>query len=186
MRVLCLVLPLVAGHEGSMEEVLARGPRNAVMRQMESIPDPPLTLSQIPEERRCLLCHTIAKGWARALESKVASLPTRQLHEEEFIDVLETICINNSVKELMRREHQWLCQHILESVGEDDLWRIFVRFKDIPAEHLCTAEVRMCSRRLKDDKCLSEANCKGSGQSEGKMSSVGCALQNIELFEFDV
>ncbi|CAK9049243.1 unnamed protein product [Durusdinium trenchii] len=61
--------------------------------------DPPLTLSQIPEERRCLLCHTIAKGWARALESKVASLPTRQLHEEEFIDVLETICINNSVKE---------------------------------------------------------------------------------------
>ncbi|CAK9049211.1 unnamed protein product [Durusdinium trenchii] len=82
MRVLCLVLPLVAGHEGSMEEVLA------VMRQMESIPDPPLTLSQIPEERRCLLCHTIAKG-----------LPTRQLHEEEFIDVLETICINNSVKE---------------------------------------------------------------------------------------
>ncbi|CAK9056347.1 unnamed protein product [Durusdinium trenchii] len=180
MRVLCLVLPLVAGHEGSMEEVLA------VMRQMESIPDPPLTLSQIPEERRCLLCHTIAKGWARALESKVASLPTRQLHEEEFIDVLETICINNSVKELMRREHQWLCQHILESVGEDDLWRIFVRFKDIPAEHLCTAEVRMCSRRLKDDKCLSEANCKGSGQSEGKMSSVGCALQNIELFEFDV
>ncbi|CAK9056351.1 unnamed protein product [Durusdinium trenchii] len=169
MRVLCLVLPLVAGHEGSMEEVLA------VMRQMESIPDPPLTLSQIPEERRCLLCHTIAKG-----------LPTRQLHEEEFIDVLETICINNSVKELMRREHQWLCQHILESVGEDDLWRIFVRFKDIPAEHLCTAEVRMCSRRLKDDKCLSEANCKGSGQSEGKMSSVGCALQNIELFEFDV
>eukprot|EP00913_Durusdinium_trenchii_P029012 g27202.t1 len=112
MRVLCLVLPLVAGHEGSMEEVLA------VMRQMESIPE---------RERRCLLCHTIAKGWARALESKVASLPTRQLHEEEFIDV----------------EHQWLCQHILESVGEDDLWRIFVRFKDIPAEHLCTAEVRM-------------------------------------------
>ncbi|CAK9012532.1 unnamed protein product, partial [Durusdinium trenchii] len=84
------------------------------------------------------------------------------------------------------REHQWLCQHILESVGEDDLWRIFVRLKDIPAEHLCTAEVRMCSRRLKDDKCLSEANCKGSGQSEGKMSSVGCALQNIELCEFDV
>ena len=99
--------------------------------------------------------------------------------------------------------------------------------KDIPAEHPCTAEVRMCSRsssaslepnfgvwffrkqednlrlpgvffgagfgfvakrprRLKDDKCLSEANCKGSGQSEGKMSSVGCALQNIELCEFDV
>ncbi|CAK9056348.1 unnamed protein product [Durusdinium trenchii] len=110
----------------------------------------------------------------------------RSRFQEEFIDVLETICINNSVKELMRREHQWLCQHILESVGEDDLWRIFVRFKDIPAEHLCTAEVRMCSRRLKDDKCLSEANCKGSGQSEGKMSSVGCALQNIELFEFDV
>ncbi|CAK9049213.1 unnamed protein product [Durusdinium trenchii] len=100
MRVLCLVLPLVAGHEGSMEEVLARGlPQMCAKLHCMFKQDPPLTLSQIPEERRCLLCHTIAKGWARALESKVASLPTRQLHEEEFIDVLETICINNSVKE---------------------------------------------------------------------------------------
>ena len=32
-----------------------------------------LSLANCFEERRCLLCHTIAKGWARALESKVAS-----------------------------------------------------------------------------------------------------------------
>eukprot|EP00434_Breviolum_minutum_P016353 symbB.v1.2.014412.t1/scaffold1000.1/size145704/3 len=134
-----------------MEEVMA------LMRQMESIPDPPLSLRKIPEERRCSHCRALATSWTQSLVAKVASLPTRQLREDEYVEVLRVVCKEDTVQ----RERTWLCEHLLETVGENELWNIFQKFKDIPPEHLCSREARMCPRRRRDaPKCIGEAECK--------------------------
>lgn len=53
-----------------------------------------------------------------------------------------------------RREQRWLCHHILQTVGED-LWNVFLKkatgqwlyfHGQNPTDHLCSREVRMCSR----------------------------------------
>lgn len=125
----------------------------AMMRQMESIPDPPLSLRKIPKERRCSHCKAIATSWAQSLAAKVASLPTRKLREDEYMEALETVCEESkapSGEDTLQRERQWLCKYLLDTIGEEELWSSFLKFKDIPPDHLCSSEVRLCPRNQKD------------------------------------
>ncbi|CAJ1365254.1 unnamed protein product [Effrenium voratum] len=89
-------LPWAYGHAGDMNEILA------VMKQMENVPDPPVTWRQISKEQRCSYCRAIAGHWTEALRQKSKSLP-RKLSEGEYMDTLHKACEDIPAKRLCTR-----------------------------------------------------------------------------------
>ncbi|CAJ1365252.1 unnamed protein product [Effrenium voratum] len=129
-----------------MNEILA------VMKQMENVPDPPVTWRQISKEQRCSYCRAIAGHWTEALRQKSKSLP-RKLSEGEYMDTLHKACEDsrNALPadqngHTEQRQLGWLCEHILETVGEEDVWDLFLKQQDIPAKRLCTRMMRLCPK----------------------------------------
>ncbi|CAE7258249.1 unnamed protein product [Symbiodinium necroappetens] len=84
MPLLVLLVLLMAGrgqcHDGPDHELLA-----AIKRQMDSIPEPPVDITQIRKDLRCTYCHAVASTFTRALDAKTKALPPSRhgLKEEE-------------------------------------------------------------------------------------------------------
>ncbi|CAE7475542.1 unnamed protein product [Symbiodinium natans] len=149
-----LLFVLLAGcgqcHDGSDDELLA-----AIKRQMDSVPEPPVDLRQIPKELRCTYCNAIASTFTIALEAKSKALPrSRQglMNEEEYIHALQDACekpVRPGELEALPAEARhltWLCRDILQTLGEEDIWELFRKHAQVPAVHLCSKKLRLCPK----------------------------------------
>ncbi|CAE6965012.1 unnamed protein product [Symbiodinium sp. CCMP2592] len=145
-------------HDGPDDELLA-----AIKRQMDSIPEPPVDLTQIPKDLlafsafpdlRCSYCRAVASTFTRALEVKTKALPPSRhgLKEEEYIKVLVEACekpLHPGDLESPRfeaRQLKWLCGDILQTLGEEDVWELFQKHAEVPAAHLCSRKLRLCPK----------------------------------------
>ncbi|CAE7368967.1 unnamed protein product [Symbiodinium sp. CCMP2456] len=148
-----LLILLMAGrgqcHDGRDDELLA-----AIKRQMDSVPEPPVDITEIPKDLRCKYCHAVASTFTTALEVKTKSLPPSRhgLKEEEYIKVLVEACEKPVQPGDLESPHfearhlKWLCGDILQTLGEEDVWELFQKHAEVPAARLCSRKLRLCPK----------------------------------------
>eukprot|EP00439_Symbiodinium_sp_Y106_P044132 s1592_g5.t1 len=150
MPFLVLLFMLMAGrgqcHDGPDDELLA-----AIKRQMDSIPEPPVDLTQIPKDLlefsafpdlRCSYCRA----------SKRRSTLKLKRPWQRYIKVLVEACEKPlqpgdlQSPRFEARHLKWLCGDILQTLGEEDVWELFQKHAEVPEAHLCSRKLRLCPK----------------------------------------
>ncbi|CAE7382223.1 unnamed protein product [Symbiodinium microadriaticum] len=169
MPLLVLLVLLMAGrgqcHDGPDHELLA-----AIKRQMDSIPEPPVDITQIRKDLRCTYCHAVASTFTRALDAKTKALPPsrhglkEEVWEPAFADTSFAHVVTRYIKVVVEacekpvqpgdlesqhfeaRHLRWLCGDILQTLGEEDVWELFQKHEEVPAARLCSRKLRLCPK----------------------------------------